>query len=163
MRLSKAAAEYYRSLADRYAREKDVKEYELGEVIAWANEKDLLDLTPREITEVHCTLLSEALRSDMGKDSQGRRVRLRHCVESVRNGNGRTPQLRAVWAHVDHAKAGFLRRSLEQRRQRIVRDVEQLKADLEYINGRLARRNANQITMTFDFTASDNDGMAASA
>lgn len=159
MRLpSKDVANHYRLLADQYVQSSGCTEYELIDVVQWAMARGELELSPDDIAEIHRDRLGEALRTDVTKDAAGRKVRLRHCVQMILNGNERDPKQRCLWAHLDDARDEFLWESLNQRRSRIRADVEQLRADLDYINARRAARGLNPIQMSFDFTSEGSAG-----
>jgi hypothetical protein len=160
MRMSNRLAEHYRAVADRYRLATGATEYEVSEVVAWGQARGELDLPPEEVQVVLMERMSEALRSDAGTDKFGRKVRLRHCVEIMRNGGDRRLCQRTLWAHVDDARDEFLYESLVQRRRRIGADVNALRADLDYINARRAARGLRPIQMTFDFDADAAFGQA---
>lgn len=155
MRLSRSEAERLRNVADRYAREAGLTEIEVMEAVAWGVRQGELGLSEEEVHEVLVHRMSEALRCHNLKLPDGTRVRLRHCVEIMANGNGRALKQRTFWSHVDDARDEFLVESLRQRRGRIGADVTQLRADLEYINERREARGLRPIQMTFNFDDPD--------
>lgn len=153
MRLSKTDRQFYVDLFERYAAaHPDAERIEASHVIEWAKG---LQLSPDQIRAIHVARLSESLRSKTVKDGEGRRVRLYHCVESKDDAAEDGPKQKFFWAHVDEATESFLAISLEQRRQKIGRDVESIRADVAYIVARRKPRTARlrkAVQMSFDFS-----------
>ncbi len=161
MRFPKKTLELYRSLADEFRLATGKETYRLGEVIAWALNRGQLTLDPEDVRRLHENILREAMRSDTIEDEQGRRVRVRHCVEvDTTDEDGKEVQ-ETLWAHVDEAPTPFLIESLRQRRNRIVEDVRHLQADLDHINAILEGRGKRSIQMSFDFTSETGDSTGA--
>jgi hypothetical protein len=160
MRMTRCQAEFFREVADRFSRATGQNEYPAAAAVDWARGRGELELSPDDQREILVARMSEALRSDTTTDANGRRVRLRHCVTNPPTAGESECTL---WSHVDVAQPEFLRESLRQRRRRIADDVEQLRADLDFINQRFAARGLRQIQMTIDDyrpTADEDDSAA---
>src|SRR5262249_5671476 len=123
MRLSKADAEHFRNVADRYVLATGVKEFEVGDVVDWGMALGDLTMHRKRIRDVFMSDMSEALRSHVAKDEAGNQIRLRHCVQTLLKGNGSREQQQTLWAHLDDARDEFMIQSFRQRRRRCVADV----------------------------------------
>src|SRR5262245_12551765 len=101
MRLSRSEAERLRNIADRYARHAGLTEIEVSEAVAWGMREGELRLSDEEVRDMFVQRMSEALRCHTLTLPDGRKVRLRHCIQIQDNGDGRTVRQRTLWAHVD--------------------------------------------------------------
>lgn len=104
----------------------------------------------------HCAdQISRAMREEYITDAQGRRVRAKHAAR-VRDGERQM----VLWADIRSADPGHMAIAFQQRRQQIVDDCRQLKADVESYNEN--RRPAEPIQLVFDFTLDlEEDALAA--
>ena len=160
MRMSKAKAEHYRSVADEYVATIGSKEYAVSEVVTWGMQNGKLAFSREDIFDTHAERMSESLRLDTTTDGQGRKVRLRHCVETKeKDAEGKTEQ-RILWAHIDDATDDFLLTALMQRHDKIKKDVQSLKADLDFLNARRAAAGKRLIQMSFNFTEEESDAVS---
>ncbi len=89
--------------------------------------------------------LSRAMREEYIKDPQGRVVRAKHAARMEREGE----QL-VLWADIRTAPREHMEIAFQQRRQQIVGDCRQLKADIDSYNDN--RSPDEPIQMSFDFT-----------
>ncbi len=89
--------------------------------------------------------LSRAMREEYFTDPQGRVVRTKHAARTTRNGIQGT-----FWDDIRTAHSEHMRIAFQQRRQQIVGDCRQLKADVDSFNeNRLPER---PIQLILDFT-----------
>ncbi len=89
--------------------------------------------------------LSRAMREEYIVDPQGRTVRAKHVARVEREGK----QL-MLWADIRSASREHMQMAFQLRRQQIVGDSKQLKADVDSYNEN--RTRMNPIQMSFDFT-----------
>jgi hypothetical protein len=157
VRLTKKVANSYLEIIDEYKAATGNTQYMLTEVYDWAAARGRLETSPEEIKQYHVARFSAANRADSIKDRQGRSVRVRHCLEIVQPG----ARSQFLWADLADAPREFLQQSLRQRRDKVVKDVESLQADLDYINEMLVRRGQRPIQLSFDFTPGTTDAAAA--
>jgi hypothetical protein len=151
MRLNKDMADVYRNAADQFKVATGRTEYEALEVVRWAVARRLIEVSPEEIEDIHRERLAESLRLDVGSHN-GQKVRLRHCcIVPTPSDDGKKLIQRTLWSHVDDATDDFLLTSLTQRRSQIQGDVNQLRADIDFINARRLQQNKRPIEMSFDF------------
>lgn len=89
--------------------------------------------------------LSRALREEYITDPQGRKVRAKHVVKELRNG-----ELVGLWDDIRTAARPHMAIAFQQRRQQIVGDCRQLKTDVDSYNDN--RNEGAPIQVVFDFT-----------
>ena len=89
--------------------------------------------------------LSRALREEYETDPQGRNVRSKHAAKVSENG-----QQTVLWADIRTASREHMQIALQQRRQQIVGDCRQLKADADSYNDNY--NGGRLIQLSFDFT-----------
>lgn len=89
--------------------------------------------------------LSRAMREEYITDAQGRRVRAKHAAKREQNG-----RQGVFWEDIRNASREHMEIAFQQRRQQIVGDCRQLKADVDSYNENYNRAEA--IQMVFDFT-----------
>ena len=156
MRLaSRAMAQHYREIADRYARETGETHCAVVDVVRWAMKRELLQITPGQLEDLYTKYMSAALREDQTTDEHGNSVRLRHCAAVECNGDG----VRTLWAHLDDATDEHLLLALRQRRRAIKADINALRADLNFINARREMRGLRSFQMDLcDFSDEDETG-----
>lgn len=90
--------------------------------------------------------MANALRQEIITDKQGRGVRAYHAVRVCRDG-----VQSSVWDDIREAEPEFMHTAFQQRRQQIVGDCRQLKADVDSFNDN--RKPAAEIQLVLDFTA----------
>ena len=89
--------------------------------------------------------LAQAMREEYITDPQGRRVRAKHAARVRQNGTQTS-----LWADIRTADRKHMEVAFQQRRQQIVGDCRQLKADVDSFNDN--RAPERPIQMVFDFT-----------
>lgn len=89
--------------------------------------------------------LSRAMREEYMTDSKGRRVRVKHPVTTRKNG-----EQTVLWDDIRTAPRAHMELAFAQRRNQIVGDCRQLKADVDSFND--ARPSAEPIQIVFNFT-----------
>jgi hypothetical protein len=89
--------------------------------------------------------LAKAMREEYTTDAKGRRVRLKHPVATRRGA-----EQFVLWDDIRTATRDHMHVSFQQRRQQVVGDCRQLKADLDSYND--DHPDAEPIQMIFDFT-----------
>jgi hypothetical protein len=89
--------------------------------------------------------LAQAMREEYILDPQGRRVRAKHVARVRQNGTQTS-----LWADIRTAPRKHMEVAFQQRRQQIVGDCRQLKADVDSFNDN--RVPEKPIQMVFDFT-----------
>lgn len=115
------------------------------EMAAWAMDVGLW--APQRATMIdRCAEeLSRAMREEYVTDVQGRRVRAKHAAKCEQNG-----RQGMFWEDIRTAPREHMEIAFQQRRQQIVGDCRQLKADVDSYNENFNRGDA--IQMVFDFT-----------
>ncbi|GAJ11034.1 unnamed protein product [marine sediment metagenome] len=116
------------------------------EIAAWAIGNKLWAPQPSAIVDQCADQIARAMREEYIVDPQGRTVRAKHAARIKRDG-----QQLVLWADIRSASREHMAIAFQQRRQQIVGDCRQLKADLDSYN-----QNKNPITpieMIFDFTS----------
>lgn len=114
-------------------------------IAAWAIANKLWHAQTSTLVNQCAEQLAKAMREEYVTDPQGRRVRAKHVAIHEKDGE----QL-AIWEDIRNASREHMQLSFQQRRQQIVGDCRQLKADTDSYN-----ENANRqkpINMVFDFT-----------
>lgn len=116
-----------------------------SEVAKWAVDHGLIERPRVDPMDILADRMANALREEYGTDPEtGQRYRKNHAARVTRHGVQFT-----MWAELDSAPREFMQRALQQRRQQIVGDCIQLKADVDVFN----RRNPHEepIQMILDF------------
>ncbi len=115
------------------------------QMAAWAIREGRWRPQPAALIGQCAEELARALREDYYVDPQGRTVRTKHAARLEQHGE----QL-VLWADIRTADPTHMEIAFQQRRQQIVGDCRQLKADVDSYN-----ENANvgmPIQMVFDFS-----------
>ena len=115
------------------------------QIAAWAINQNLWKPQPSDLVDQCAVVLARAMREDYIVDPQGRTVRAKHVARTEREGK----QL-MLWADIRTAPREHMAIAFQQRRQQIVGDCRQLKADLDSYNDN--RSPLRPIQMSFDFT-----------
>ena len=89
--------------------------------------------------------IARAMREEYIRDPQGRSVRAKHAARILRSGEQLT-----LWADIRTASRTHMETALKQRRQQIVGDCRQLKADTDSFNEN--HLDERPIQMNFNFT-----------
>ena len=115
------------------------------QIADWAIQHGLWEPQPSAFIDQCAELLARAMREEYIVDPQGRTVRAKHVARTEREGK----QL-MLWADIRTAPQEHMGIAFQQRRQQIVGDCRQLKADVDSYNDN--RSPLRPIQMSFDFT-----------
>lgn len=115
------------------------------EIAAWAINHHMWATQAKAIVDICAEQLARAMREDYIIDPQGRTVRAKHAARVERNGT----QL-VLWDDIRTASRQHMQIAFQQRRQQIVGDCRQLKADADSYNQN--KNEGETIRMVFDFT-----------
>ena len=137
--------EQLQQIANRYMRETGATTVTAREIGAWAIKNGLWAPQPAALIKQCAEELSRAMREEYVTDPQGRRVRAKHVATVDRAGE----QL-PLWADIRTAGREHMEIAFQQRRQQIVGDSRQLKADVDSYNENY--NDALPIQIVFDFT-----------
>jgi hypothetical protein len=111
------------------------------EIASWAMHNELWAPQHEDLLDQCAQQLAEAMREEYVTDPQGRRVRAKHAA---REGQA------VLWADIRDASREHMAIAFAQRRQQIVGDCRQLKADVDSFNEN--RAMIEPIQTSFDFT-----------
>jgi hypothetical protein len=125
-------------------------------IAAWAMHHKLWAPHPSRLVDLCADELARAMREEYITDPQGRRVRANHVARIKRNGE----QLN-LWEDIRTANREHMEIAFQQRRQQIVGDCRQLKADVDSFNDN--RKPEQPIQMIFDFTLDIEESEAVAA
>ena len=112
---------------------------------AWAIANKLWNLHPSAALAKCTEDISRAMREEFVTDRQGRRVRVKHPVAVRRDG-----EQMVLWDDMRTAPRQHMKRAFQQRRQQIVGDCRQLKADVDSYND--LNPYAEPMQIVFNFT-----------
>lgn len=88
--------------------------------------------------------LADAMREEYVTDKKGRRVRVKHAARVYRNG-----EQFVLWHDMRDATRAQMEVSFQQRRQQVVNDCVQLKADVDHFNEAHPGEEAIQLVLDF--------------
>ena len=111
------------------------------QIAAWAVREKLWAPHPSSLISQYAEALAQAMREEYIVDPQGRTVRAKHAARVEQT---------VLWGDIRTAPRVHMEIAFKQRRQQIVGDCRQLKADVDSFNEN--RSPAAPIQMTFDFT-----------
>lgn len=113
----------------------------------WGLENGLIPMPKMDPADIVAGKMARALREQYAHDPKtGRRYRKYHAVRITK----RSVQF-SLWANMDEAPRDHMVKAFQQRRQGIVGDCIQLKADVDVYNGRASQSDA-PIQLVLDFT-----------
>jgi hypothetical protein len=138
-------SEQLQQIANRYMRETGNTTATARKIGAWAIQNRLWEPQPAALIRQCAEELSRAMREEYMTDPQGRRVRAKHVAIIDRAG-----EQMPLWADIRGASREHMEIAFQQRRQQIVGDCRQLKADVDSYNENYNAGPA--IQMVFDFT-----------
>ncbi len=115
------------------------------QIASWAIREGLWEPMPSDFVDQFAEVLARAMREECIRDPQGRKVRAKHVAKMERQGK----QLN-FWGDIRTAPREHLTIAFQQRRQQIVGDCRQLKADVDSFNEN--RSPLRPIQMVFDFS-----------
>ena len=134
-----------RDIANNYYRSGQHSPATAKEIAVWAIRNDLWQPQPADLIDQCAEQIARAMREEHITDAQGRSVRAKH-VARIATPSG---QSRFEWADIRHAKREFMEVAFQQRRQQIVGDCRQLKADADSYNENTCPDQL--IQLVFDF------------
>ena len=134
-----------RAIANEYMTSGQAWPATVRQIAAWAIEKGLWQPQLSDPVGQCADLLAKAMCGDCITDPQGRTLRAKHAARFEQQG-----KRISLWADIRTASRQHLEAALRQRRQQIVSDCQQLKADVDSFNE--TRSAENPIEMDFDFT-----------
>jgi len=111
------------------------------QIAAWAVREKLWAPHPSSLISQCAEALAQAMREEYIVDPQGRTIRAKHAA--------RVEQA-VLWGDIRTAPRAHMEIAFKQRRQQIVGDCRQLKADVDSFNDN--RSPTQPIQMSFDFT-----------
>jgi hypothetical protein len=138
-------SEQLQQIANRYMQETGTTAVTAREIGAWAIQKGLWAPQPAALIRQCAEELSRAMREEYVTDPQGRRVRAKHVATVDRAG-----EQMPLWADIRTASREHMGIAFQQRRQQIVGDCKQLKADVDSYNENY--NSGEAIQTVFDFT-----------
>ena len=115
------------------------------EMADWALRTGRWQLPPSAASKVCAEDLSRAMREEYMTDAKGRRVRVKHPATLRRSGEQTT-----LWDDIRTASRAHMEVAFAQRRNAIVGDCKQLKADVDCYNDR--NPASPPIQLVLDFT-----------
>jgi len=114
------------------------------DIAAWAIRSGLWKPQPADLVERCADHLARAMREEYIVDAQGRTVRAKHAVRIIGG-----PKNLTLWGDIRTASRKHMHVAFQQRRQQIVGDCRQLKADVDSYNANWSKEEP--IQMVFDF------------
>ena len=133
-------------IVDKYIRENGNSEgYKATDIANWAIKNGEYTPPPVDIVAALAQKLSRGLRNLHMKDTQGRSVRMMHCIS---NREGQTKM--TLWYDMRTAEPDVMKRSFQQRREQNIADNYQLKVDCDSYNENY--NTGEQIHLIFDYT-----------
>jgi len=115
------------------------------DIASWAINKGLWTAHRDSLVGQCADDLARAMREEYIRDRQGRTVRAKHAARILKCGEQQT-----LWADIRTASRVHMETALKQRRQQIVGDCRQLKADTDSFNDN--HPDERPIQMSFNFT-----------
>jgi hypothetical protein len=114
-------------------------------IAEWAVSEGKWQLPPAAVTQKCAEDIARAMREEYMTDPKGRRVRVKHPVTRMIDG-----EQYVLWDDIRTAPRSHMQMAFQQRRLAIVGDCRQLKTDVDSYND--ARHDEEPIQMVFDFT-----------
>jgi len=115
------------------------------EIAAWAIDQNLWHPQPSDLVDQCADQIARAMKEEYYIDPQGRSVRAKHAARIKQDGVQLT-----LWADARTAPRSHMKVAFQQRREQIVGECRQLKADVDSFND---NRSPDQpIQMSFNFT-----------
>ncbi len=123
---------------------------ESDQIAQWAISKKKWE--PRKETLVRrlAKMLSQAMRDEMFRDPQGRRVRRKHAVPFSKKTSDGTYTQHVMWVDIQDANHDQIHAAFQLRRDQASGDCKQLARDLDSYNENYNK--AESIEISFDFT-----------
>lgn len=137
--------EQMQEIVDKYIRAGGEWPATARQIASWAIRNRLWAPQPSALIAQCADQVARAMREQYITDPQGRTVRAKHAARIERGAKQIT-----LWADIRTAARTHMEIAFQQRRQQIVGDCRQLKADVDSYNEN--RRPDRPIQMIFDFT-----------
>ncbi len=140
------------------------KEYQLSgcpwpaqsiEIASWAISTGRYDLQASAMLRVCARELAQAMRGEYLTDKQGRRVRAKHPARTTRDGAQVT-----LWDDIRTAPRGHMEMAFQQRRNHVVGECRQLKADVDSYNEAHAAEPPIQLILDFTYDVAELEAVA---
>ena len=136
--------EQLRRIANKFLVGRDGVPATTKEIAAWAIQNRLWQPQPAAMIQQCADEFSRALREEYIKDPQGRKVRSKHVATRIKNG-----ELFPLWGDIRTAPREHMEIAFQQRRQQVVGDCRQLKADVDSYNQNYNIGEAIQLVLDF--------------
>jgi hypothetical protein len=130
----------------------------MREVAAWAITAKQWAPQPSDMIQQCADELSAAMRQEHITDAQGRHVRAKHAARMKRNGEQVT-----LWADIRTASVDHMSVAFQQRRQQIVGECKQLKADVDSFNQNTNKGPPVQLVLDFTLDVEESERAIAAA
>jgi hypothetical protein len=117
--------------------------FTLKEVGVWAMREGLWAPGQDALLRQFCDDMGRALREEYIRDPQGRRVRAKHAIRN-------DGQSGFLWADIETAPRAHMMIAFDQRRDQIIADCAQLKADIDSYNEN--QNDGDPIQLELDLT-----------
>lgn len=138
--------EQLQRIVNKYIEAGEVWPATTHEIATWAIRNRHWEAYRTTMIDVCAEHIARAMREEYIRDPQGRIVRAKHAARTERDGK----QL-VLWADIRTASREHMAIAFQQRRQQIVGDCRQLKADVDSYNDN--KNPGEPIQMIFDFTS----------
>jgi len=138
-------AEQMQAIVTEYIRDGGDWPATTRQIASWAIQNRMWAPQHSALVDQCADQLARAMREEYITDPQGRIVRALHAARVCRHGQQLT-----LWADIRTASRNHMEIAFQQRRQQIVGDCRQLKADVDSYNQN--RIPEMPIQMVFDFT-----------
>lgn len=124
------------------------------DIARWAIDQGLWKPQPKDLVGRCAEEISRAMAEEYIRDAQGRMVRAKHAARILIDGEQQT-----LWADIRTAELEHMRTAFAQRRQHIVGECRQLKADVDSYNENAQPKDPIQLVL--DFTLDVEEAEAA--
>jgi hypothetical protein len=136
--------EQLQRIANRYIESGEPWPASARQIASWAIRKQLWFPQPSSLISRCADEIARAMRDEYLVDPQGRTVRVKHAA-ALRPDGGR----QVVWADIRTATREHMAVAFQQRRQQILGDCRQLKADVDSFNENRSVRDPLQLVLDF--------------
>jgi hypothetical protein len=126
------------------------------DVARWALDAGEWRAQPADLVNQCADQLSRAMREEYTVDPQGRTVRSKHAARMADGSGGQT----TLWADIRTATPAHMEVAFQQRRQQIVGDCRQLKADVDSYNENAKPSRPLQLVLDFTFDVAELESAA---
>jgi len=130
----------------KYDSRQNHKPSSMRQAAEWAVADGLLEKPDVDPIDILADRISNAVRSETGTDSVGRRYRVNHAVRVRRSGVQHT-----FWGVMGFAPIDHMHKSYAWRRNQVIDDLFQLKTDVDVFNDMLNDKH-QQFQLVLNFT-----------